>query len=168
MTIFDVGFPKMTRTSFVQNFDRIPHVPAAEVGYYGGSVALADYCPYIQEFTWRSNNVVVRGSHCQYQENQPSESAVRRGQDRISVHRLFREILLTERLCRRGSELRAGDLRRRLEVFRPHGADVGGAELWAGAAVAALGQRLLRVHLPGGQAAHRHPQPGITQSHSYS
>ena len=44
-----------------------------DVGFYGGSVALADYCPYIQEFTWRSNNVVVRGSHCMYEENNPSE-----------------------------------------------------------------------------------------------
>jgi len=43
-----------------------------EVPYFGGSVALADYCPYIQEFTWRSNNVVVRGSHCMYEENNPS------------------------------------------------------------------------------------------------
>jgi len=56
-----------------QNFDNIPHVPKTDVGYYGGSVALADYCPYIQEFTWRSNNVVVRGSHCMYEENQPSK-----------------------------------------------------------------------------------------------
>jgi leishmanolysin-like peptidase len=45
-----------------------------DVGYYGGSVALADYCPYIQEFTWRSNNVVVRGSHCRYSENNPSKN----------------------------------------------------------------------------------------------
>ena len=36
-------------------------------------MALADYCPYIQEFTWRSNNVVVRGSHCMYEENNPSK-----------------------------------------------------------------------------------------------
>ena len=28
---------------------------------------------FVQEFTWRSNNVVVRGSHCMYEENQPSE-----------------------------------------------------------------------------------------------
>ena len=56
-----------------QNFDSIPHVTKADVGHYGGSVALADYCPYIQEFTWRSNNVVVRGSHCAFPENQPSE-----------------------------------------------------------------------------------------------
>ena len=55
-----------------QNFESIPHVLNKDVGYYGGSVALADYCPYIQEFTWRSNNVVVRGSHCKYEENNPS------------------------------------------------------------------------------------------------
>ena len=56
-----------------QNFESIPHIPDTEVSYYGGSVALADYCPYIQEFTWRSNNVVVRGSHCMYGENNPSK-----------------------------------------------------------------------------------------------
>jgi hypothetical protein len=56
-----------------QNFEKIPHVDSSSVGYYGGSVALADYCPYIQEFTWRSNNVVVRGSHCMYKENNPSK-----------------------------------------------------------------------------------------------
>jgi len=55
-----------------QNFDSIPHVDTPSVGYFGGSVALADYCPYIQEFTWRSNNVVVRGSHCMYKENNPA------------------------------------------------------------------------------------------------
>ena len=54
--------------------DSWKHVAGVQVGHYGGSVALADYCPYIQEFTWRSNNVVVRGSHCAYTENQPSES----------------------------------------------------------------------------------------------
>merc|ERR1719361_2921870 len=55
-----------------QNFKSIPHVIESDVGFFGGSVALADYCPYIQEFTWRSNNVVVRGSHCMYEENNPS------------------------------------------------------------------------------------------------
>ena len=59
--------------SLFQNFDSIPHVDTPSVGYFGGSVALADYCPYIQEFTWRSNNVVVRGSHCMYKENNPGE-----------------------------------------------------------------------------------------------
>ena len=54
-----------------QNFDQVPQVPASKTGYYGGSVILADYCPYIQEFTWKSNNVIVRGSHCAFPENNP-------------------------------------------------------------------------------------------------
>ncbi|XP_021940334.1 leishmanolysin-like peptidase [Zootermopsis nevadensis] len=56
-----------------QNFDSIPHVKPGQESYFGGSVSLADYCPYIQEFTWRSKNVIVRGSHCQYNENNPSQ-----------------------------------------------------------------------------------------------
>lgn len=56
----------------LQNFDYIQYVDVGREGYYGGSVSLADYCPYIQEFTWRSKNVIVRGSHCQYAENNPS------------------------------------------------------------------------------------------------
>lgn len=56
-----------------QNFDNIQYVPAGEEGYYGGSVSLADHCPYIQEFTWRSKNVVVRGSQCHFADNNPSE-----------------------------------------------------------------------------------------------
>ncbi|CAH1153503.1 unnamed protein product [Phaedon cochleariae] len=54
-----------------QNFDSIQYVDSGREGFYGGSVSLADYCPYIQEFTWRSKNVVVRGSHCKYAENDP-------------------------------------------------------------------------------------------------
>ncbi|KAJ3639882.1 hypothetical protein Zmor_003253 [Zophobas morio] len=54
-----------------QNFDSIKYVDPGKEEYYGGSVTLADYCPYIQEFTWRSKNVIVRGSHCQYPENNP-------------------------------------------------------------------------------------------------
>ncbi|XP_018900151.2 leishmanolysin-like peptidase [Bemisia tabaci] len=56
---------------FYQNFDYIPHIEKGREAYYGGSVSLADYCPYIQEFTWRSKNVVIRGSHCQFPENNP-------------------------------------------------------------------------------------------------
>lgn len=56
-----------------QNFDTIPYVASGEEEYYGGSVSLADYCPYIQEFTWRSKNVVVRGAQCQFEENNPKE-----------------------------------------------------------------------------------------------
>ncbi|XP_014238873.1 leishmanolysin-like peptidase isoform X2 [Trichogramma pretiosum] len=54
-----------------QNFDRIPNVPRGKEEYYGGSVSLADYCPYNQEFTWRANNTIVRGSHCLYEDNNP-------------------------------------------------------------------------------------------------
>ncbi|XP_064083354.1 leishmanolysin-like peptidase [Macrobrachium nipponense] len=54
-----------------QNFGAIPHVSAQRVGHYGGSVALADYCPYIQEFTWKSQDIIIRGSHCQFGENNP-------------------------------------------------------------------------------------------------
>lgn len=56
-----------------QNFDYIPGVPTSELGRYGGSVILADYCPYIQEFTWKSKNTVVRGSQCQFPENNPQD-----------------------------------------------------------------------------------------------
>ena len=48
-------------------------MPEGREGFYGGAVSLSDYCPYIQEFTWRSQNVVIRGSHCQYAENNPRE-----------------------------------------------------------------------------------------------
>ncbi|XP_062702031.1 leishmanolysin-like peptidase isoform X1 [Aedes albopictus] len=54
-----------------QNFDSLAHVPIGQEAYYGGSVSLADHCPYIQEFTWRSRNVVVRGSQCQFEDNNP-------------------------------------------------------------------------------------------------
>ncbi|XP_050084903.1 leishmanolysin-like peptidase [Anopheles aquasalis] len=54
-----------------QNFDSLAYVPVGEEGYFGGSVSLADHCPYIQEFTWRSKNVVVRGSQCQFEDNNP-------------------------------------------------------------------------------------------------
>lgn len=53
-----------------QNFDSLTHVHD-ELEFYGGSVSLADHCPYIQEFTWRSKNVVVRGSQCGFPENNP-------------------------------------------------------------------------------------------------
>ncbi|KAJ8976088.1 hypothetical protein NQ317_011577 [Molorchus minor] len=59
-----------------QNFDFLQFVESGNEGYYGGSVFLADYCPYIQEFTWRSKNVIVRGSHCQYVENNPKPEKI--------------------------------------------------------------------------------------------
>lgn len=56
-----------------QNFDSLVDIPSDELEYYGGSVSLADHCPYIQEFTWRSQNIIVRGSQCQYEDNNPSK-----------------------------------------------------------------------------------------------
>ena len=38
----------------------------------GGQVALADYCPFVQDFNWRRNNVVLRGSACKVGENNPA------------------------------------------------------------------------------------------------
>lgn len=55
-----------------QNFDFINNVKQDELEYFGGSVTLADFCPFIQEFTWRSKNVIVRGSQCQFEDNNPS------------------------------------------------------------------------------------------------
>jgi len=43
----------------------------SELDHYGGSVSLADHCSYVQEFTWRSKNVIVRGSQCKFEENNP-------------------------------------------------------------------------------------------------
>ncbi|RVE42582.1 hypothetical protein evm_012751 [Chilo suppressalis] len=54
-----------------QHFDLLPTVPPGEEAFYGGSVSLADYCPYLQEFTWKHKSVLVRGSRCSYEENTP-------------------------------------------------------------------------------------------------
>ncbi|XP_050360062.1 leishmanolysin-like peptidase isoform X2 [Nymphalis io] len=54
-----------------QHFDRLPNVPPGDEAHYGGSVSLADYCPYLQEFTWKHKSVLVRGSRCSYEENTP-------------------------------------------------------------------------------------------------
>ncbi|KAF9821530.1 hypothetical protein SFRURICE_014294 [Spodoptera frugiperda] len=53
------------------HFDTLPNVAPGEEAHYGGSVSLADYCPYLQEFTWRHKSVLVRGSRCSYEENTP-------------------------------------------------------------------------------------------------
>ncbi|RVE40810.1 hypothetical protein evm_014539 [Chilo suppressalis] len=55
----------------ILHFDLLPTVPPGEEAFYGGSVSLADYCPYLQEFTWKHKSVLVRGSRCSYEENTP-------------------------------------------------------------------------------------------------
>lgn len=47
-----------------QNFDSLDGVQTDSLAHYGGSVDLADYCPFIQEFTWQAHNVTIRGSRC--------------------------------------------------------------------------------------------------------
>lgn len=47
-----------------QNFDHLEGTSQQELAHFGGSVDLADYCPFIQEFTWQVQNVTVRGSRC--------------------------------------------------------------------------------------------------------
>lgn len=59
--------------SIRQHFDILPGVAAGEEAHYGGSVSLADYCPYLQEFIWQHKSVIVRGSRCSYDENTPSQ-----------------------------------------------------------------------------------------------
>ncbi|XP_047522811.1 leishmanolysin-like peptidase isoform X3 [Pieris napi] len=54
-----------------QHFDTLPNVPSGDESHYGGSVSLADYCPYLQEFTWKHKSVLLRGSRCSYEENTP-------------------------------------------------------------------------------------------------
>ena len=84
----------------LQNFESIPHVSEEYLDHYGGSVALADYCPYIQEFTWKSQNVVVRGSHCSFPENNPGKGGnpcrERGAADFSYMHRV---IILLETAC---------------------------------------------------------------------
>ena len=64
-------YPKDLPPEF-QNFDSIPGVKSSkDAARHGGSVNLADFCPYIQEFTWKANDVVVRGSQCQFRDNNP-------------------------------------------------------------------------------------------------
>ena len=39
-----------------QNFEEVPGVESKNIANVGGSVTLADFCPYIQEFTWKSED----------------------------------------------------------------------------------------------------------------
>ncbi|XP_045207498.1 leishmanolysin-like peptidase isoform X1 [Mercenaria mercenaria] len=59
-----------------QYFRSIPGVPSSEVGRFGGSVALADYCPYLQEFVWKQDSDFIRGSRCALVQNtlEPSQN----------------------------------------------------------------------------------------------
>jgi len=59
---------------FYQYFDRLDGIPLSRVPFYGGSVELADFCPFYQTFTWRDPNAessLQRDSRCELDVNTP-------------------------------------------------------------------------------------------------
>ncbi|MCJ8732773.1 hypothetical protein PDJAM_G00214890 [Pangasius djambal] len=54
-----------------QYFDDIPGVAEEDLPFYGGSVEIADFCPFSQEFSWHVSGEYQRSSFCRIQENQP-------------------------------------------------------------------------------------------------
>ncbi|RNA21167.1 leishmanolysin-like peptidase [Brachionus plicatilis] len=65
-----------------RNFDSYYHqnhshaknwLPRYSFSHLGGSVALADYCPFMQQVSWSMNNE-IRDSRCIYEENSPDKS----------------------------------------------------------------------------------------------
>ncbi|KAG7161238.1 Leishmanolysin-like peptidase-like, partial [Homarus americanus] len=70
-----------------QNFGVIPHVSSHRVGHYGGSVALADYCPYIQEFTWKNQDIIIRDSEKNFALESYTEDSKCFNQQRIWTER---------------------------------------------------------------------------------
>ncbi|KAF4020833.1 hypothetical protein G4228_012752 [Cervus hanglu yarkandensis] len=63
-------FPKPLPQEY-QYFDELTGVPAEDLPYYGGSVEIADYCPFSQEFSWHLSGEYQRSSDCRVLENQP-------------------------------------------------------------------------------------------------
>lgn len=55
-----------------QYFSSLQGINSNFVNRYGGSVSLADYCPYLQEFTWRDGERTVRDSRCLMLDNNPT------------------------------------------------------------------------------------------------
>ncbi|XP_059955389.1 leishmanolysin-like peptidase isoform X4 [Mesoplodon densirostris] len=66
-------FPKPLPQEY-QYFDELSGVPAEDLPYYGGSVEIADYCPFSQEFSWHLSGEYQRSSDCRVLENQPDLS----------------------------------------------------------------------------------------------
>ncbi|KFO71619.1 Leishmanolysin-like peptidase, partial [Cuculus canorus] len=63
-------FPKQLPQEY-QYFDNLSGVPPEELPFYGGSVEIADYCPFSQEFSWHLSGEFQRSSDCRITENQP-------------------------------------------------------------------------------------------------
>ncbi|CAD5215654.1 unnamed protein product [Bursaphelenchus okinawaensis] len=61
--------------SYYQYFDHLKGIPDERVPLYGGSVELADFCPFFQAFTWRdpaATQPLFRDSRCSLDINTPS------------------------------------------------------------------------------------------------
>lgn len=54
-----------------QNFDKVEGVGPDLAARLGSSVTLADFCPYVQEFTWRDGGQDGRGTRCDNPANKP-------------------------------------------------------------------------------------------------
>ncbi|XP_077900088.1 leishmanolysin-like peptidase isoform X7 [Ictidomys tridecemlineatus] len=63
-------FPKPLPPEY-QYFDELSGIPTEDLPYYGGSVEIADYCPFSQEFSWHLSGEYQRSSDCRILENQP-------------------------------------------------------------------------------------------------
>lgn len=64
-----------------RNFDHLPGVRKDGLRYYGGSVELADFCPYSQEFEWKLvNSTDRRDSRCELEGNN------KEGEDILEVY----------------------------------------------------------------------------------
>ncbi|KAK1343984.1 hypothetical protein QTO34_014542, partial [Cnephaeus nilssonii] len=63
-------FPKPLPQEY-QYFDELSGIPAEDLPHYGGSVEIADYCPFSQEFSWHVSGEYQRSSDCRILENQP-------------------------------------------------------------------------------------------------
>ncbi|XP_003214925.1 leishmanolysin-like peptidase [Anolis carolinensis] len=63
-------FPQQLPQEY-QYFDSLYGVPSEDLPYYGGSVEIADYCPFSQEFSWHLSGEFQRSSDCRILENQP-------------------------------------------------------------------------------------------------
>lgn len=59
-----------------RNFNFLDGVKSEGLKHYGGSVELADFCPYNQEFEWRAVNTTDRrDSRCELEGNFPGGNA---------------------------------------------------------------------------------------------
>ena len=65
-------FSKNFDSKFVRGHFQQGNVTAI-TDFIGGSVVLADYCPFMQQVSWSVNNEVIRDSKCIYDENRPGQ-----------------------------------------------------------------------------------------------